>query len=184
VRYRGIESAVIGNLEGHGFLSISFSAYKSEGDGNPGNSALENDPGVPGSLFENPNASINSRGRLYFDRAYVGKIAVYYAAPFGLRFGSVISYFDGLPFGRELIIPDFHQGPFFVMATPRGEPGGFRTQYNMNFDQRIAREFQLGRFRVMGIADVFNFNLLNSNKNLQESILSGRLFGQRLPLDV
>ena len=51
-----------------------------------------------------------------------------YQAPLGLRFGSVIAYFDGLPFGRRLIIADANQGPFFVMATPRGEPGGFRTR--------------------------------------------------------
>jgi hypothetical protein len=119
---------------------------------------------------------------LYFDRAYVGKIAAYYAAPFGFHFGSVISYFDGLPFGRALAISDFNQGPFFVMETPRGEPGGFRTRYNFNFDQRISREFRLGRFRVTGLVDIFN--LLNSNKDLQESGLSSPLFSLQPPLDV
>ncbi len=181
-RYRGIETALTARLAERGFFTISLLAYKSEGDGNPGNSVLENDPGVAGALFDNPNADINASGRLYFDRAYIGKIAAYYTAPFGFRLGTVISYFDGLPFGRELIIADFNQGPFFVMATPRGEPGGFRTQYNLNFDQRISREFELGKTRLTVLADVFN--LLNTNKNLLESFLTGPQFSLRVPLDV
>ena len=38
------------------------------GSGNPANSVLENDPGVIGSLFDNPNTTINSRGRMTFDQ--------------------------------------------------------------------------------------------------------------------
>lgn len=89
---------------------------------------------------------------------------------------------DGLPFGRKLIIPDLNQGPFFVMATPRGEPGGFRTQYNLNFDQRISRRFDLGKFQMTLLLDVFN--LLNSNKNLREVDISGPQFVRRQPLDI
>ena len=181
-RYRGFDAALTSMLASHGFVSVSFAAYKSEGDGNPGNSVLENDPGVSGTLFENPNASINSRGRVFFDRAYVGKIAALYSAPFGMRLSTVISYFDGLPFGRELIVPNLYQGPIFVMATPRGEPGGFRTQYYLNIDLRIAREFELGKTRMTALADIFN--LLNSNKNLAETDITGPLFAQRAPLDV
>ncbi len=181
-RYKGLESNLTCRFAEHGYFSVSFTAYKSEGDGNPGNSELENDPGVIGSLFDNPNTSINARGRLFFDRAYMGKIAAYYRAPFGFQLGSVISYFDGLPFGRELIVPDFNQGPFFVMATPRGEPGGFRTQYNLNFDQRLSRGFEFGNLRMTVLMDVFN--MLNSNKNLREADISGPQFVRRTPLDV
>jgi hypothetical protein len=182
-RYRGLETSITGRLAERGFFSVSFAAYKSEGDGNPGNSALENDVGIIGSLFNDPNTLINSRGRLFFDRAYVAKVAAYYRSPLGFHLGSVISYFDGMPFGRRLIIPDFNQGPFFVMATPRGEPGGLRTQYALNFDQRVSREFALGGVaRVTALVDVFN--LLNSNKNLSELDISGPSFSQRRPLDV
>ena len=180
--YKGLETNVTGRLLEHGFFSVSFAAYKSEGDGNPGNSEFENDLGVIGSLFDNPNTLINSRGRLFFDRAYVAKVAAYYTTPLGLHLGSVISYFDGLPFGRKLIFPDFNQGPFFVMATPRGEPGGFRTQYNLTFDQRISREFDIGSARLSLMVDVFN--LLNLNKSLNEFDISGPVFPQRRPLDV
>ena len=180
--YKGLETNVTGRLLEHGFVSVSFAAYKSEGDGNPGDSEFENVTGVIGSLFNNPNTLINSRGRLFFDRAYVAKVAAYYTTPLGLHLGSVISYFDGLPFGRKLIIPDFNQGPFFVMATPRGEPGGFRTQYNLTFDQRISREFDIGSAQLSLMLDVFN--LLNLNKSLSEFDISGPLFPQRQPLDV
>jgi len=180
--YKGLEACLTGRLAERGFFSVSFTAYKSGGDGNPGNSEFENDPGVIGSLFDNPNTLINARGRLFFERAYMGKIAACYQGPLGIHLGSVISYFDGLPFGRKLIIPDFNQGPFFVMATPRGEPGGFRTQYNLNFDQRVSREFELASVRMSVMLDVFN--LLNLNQSLREFDISGPLFPQRRPTDI
>ncbi len=164
------------------FAEISFMAFKSVGDGSPGNSEFENDTGVIGGLFTDPNASLNSRGRLFFDRAYTGKIAAYWPGPFGLEFGSVVKYFDGLPFGRRLVVAGLNQGPFFVMATPRGEPGGFRTQFNLTFDQRIARDFRLGRYRLSCVVDIFN--LPNLNRSLREYDLTGPLFPLRIPLEV
>ena len=50
------------------------------------------------------------------------------------------------------------------MATPRGEPGGFRTQYYLTFDQRVAQESDLEGCGVAATVDVFN--LLNLNKSL------------------
>jgi len=180
--YRGLESWIRASFAQKGFIDISFTAYESTGSGAPGNSEFENDPGAVEGLYSNPNALINARGRFYFDRAYVGKVAACFKAPMGLRFGTVISYVDGLPFGRKLIIPDFNQGPFFVMATPRGEPGGFRTQYNIVFDQRLAHDFSIGGHRLSFMADVFN--LLNRNNNLQEYDISGPLFPLRKPMAV
>jgi hypothetical protein len=180
--YRGLESNITTRFAERGVVSVSFTAFKSVGDGNPGNSVLENDAAAVGSLFDNPNTRINSRGRLFFDRAYVAKVAAYEQMPLRFRLGSVISYFDGLPFGRKLVIPDFNQGPFFVMATPRGEPGGFRTQFNMIFDQRLSRDFDVGGRRLTVMLDIFN--VLNLNKNLREFDITGPLFAQRKPLDV
>lgn len=180
--YKGLEANMRGHFTGLDFFSISFTAFKSVGNGNPGNSVLENDPAVVGSLFDDPNTLIHSRGRLFFDRAYVAKVEAYKQFPLGFRLASVVSYFDGLPFGRKLIVPDLNQGPFFVMATPRGEPGGFRTQYNLTLDQRLSRGFEWGRLRVSVIADIFN--LLNVNKSLREFDVTGPEFAQRQPLDV
>jgi hypothetical protein len=180
--YRGLEANVTGRFTEQAFLSASFTAYKSVGNGNPGNSVLENDPAVVGTLFDNPNTTINSRGRLFFDRGYMAKVAAHEQIPFGIQLSTVAAYFDGLPFGRKLIIPELNQGPIFVMATPRGEPGGFRTQFNMNFDQRVSRDFQLRSMRMSLILDTFN--LLNLNRSLTEYDITGSLFAQRKPVDV
>jgi len=180
--FKGLEFSMRQDLVQRGFLSLSFTASKAVGTTNPGASVLENDPGVVGGLYDNPNNLINARARIYFDRAYTGKIAAYLQLPLGLHAGTVIRYADGLPFGRELIVTGLNQGPILVMAMPRGEPGGFRTQYYLSFDQRIARDFSLGRFKLTVMADVFN--LLNSNRNLLEYDISGPLFPLRTPAEI
>jgi hypothetical protein len=180
--HESVEANVTGHFSDQAFVSVSFMAYRSAGNGNPGNSVLENDPGVIGTLFDDPNTTINSRGRLFFDRGYVAKIAAHEKISFGIELGTIAAYFDGLPFGRKLIIPNLNQGPIFVMATPRGEPGGFRTQFNMNFDQRISRDFQVGSMRLSLILDVFN--VLNLNRSLSEYDITGPLFAQRRPVDI
>ncbi len=180
--YKGVEANVSGRFGEHAFVSVSFTAYKSVGSGNPGNSVLENDAAVVGSLFDNPNTTINSRGRLFFDRAYIAKVSAYEQIPLGIQLSSIVAYFDGLPFGRKLIVPNLNQGPILVMATPRGEPGGFRTQFNMNFDQRVSREFQFRSMRMSVILDIFN--VLNLNKSLREFDITGALFAARTPVDV
>ena len=180
--YKGVEANVTGRFSERHYLSVSFTAYKSVGNSNPGNSVLENDAAVVGTLFDNPNTTINSRGRLFFDRAYVAKVAAREEIPFGIQLSTIAAYFDGLPFGRKLIIPNLNQGPIFVMATPRGEPGGFRTQFNMNFDQRVSRDFQLGAMRLSLMLDTFN--VLNLNRSLTEHDITGPLFAQRKPVNV
>jgi hypothetical protein len=180
--HKGLEVALRRKLVEPWFISVSFSAYKGVGPSSPGNSEFENDNGVIGRLYDDPNALLNASGRLFFDRAFVGKIAVFGRAPFGFYLGTVAKYSDGLPFGRRLIISGLNQGPFFVMATPRGQPGGLRTQFNVIFDQRIGRDFELGRSKLSFLIDIFN--VLNLNNSLREFDISGPLFPQRRPLDV
>ena len=64
----------------------------------------------------------------------------------------------------------------------QGEPGGFRTQYNLTFDQRLSRDFGFGPGHLTVMLDIFN--VLNLNKSLREFDLTGSLFAQRKPLDV
>ena len=179
--YEGIEAVIRKELVKRWFLSLSFTAYKGISPASPGNSEFENDPGAIGSLFDNPNTLLNARGRLFFDRAYVGKLSAYGRAPLGFDLSSVVRYSDGLPFGRRLIISGFNQGPFFVMATPRGEPGGVRTEFNMIFDQRIGHDFRIAGRKFSSFVDIFN--LFNLNKSLREEDLSGPFFDQRRPLE-
>lgn len=161
----------------------SFAAMKSFGPTNPGNQAWENDSGVVGSLFHDPNTLINATGRSFFDRAYAGKLHIGWRMPRsmgGLRISSVVNYLDGLAFGRRLLVKDLAQGPFLVAATPRGSPaGGHRTQYLLDWDLRLSRDFDLRLGRIRFAADVFN--VLNRAGKLRENDLSGPSFNQRLP---
>jgi len=58
-----------------------------------------------------------------------------------------------------LFVNGFEQGPFFVRATPRGDFGAFRTQFNSTLDLRVARAFGGKWSRASVALDVFN--LLN-----------------------
>ncbi len=156
----------------------SFAAVKSWGPTNPGNSAWENDPGIIGSLFSNPNTLINATGHTFMDRAFIGKFQAMAHAP--ARFGgfdviSLVNYLDGLPFARRLLVTGLSQGPFLVNTTVRGSPeGGNRAQYVLNWNLRIARTVGLPFGQVVLTADLLN--VLNNGNKIVESDLSGPLF--------
>jgi len=179
---KGLEAWLRVGLGNRGSVTASLLAYKATGQSSPGNGEFENDAGIIGTLFDDPNTLLNAFGRLYFDRAYVGKLLGWAEAPGRLQLGWVIKYFDGLPFGRKLIVSGLNQGPIFVMATPRGQPGGLRTQYHLTFDQRIGREFHCGSMRCSVVVDFFN--LLNKSSRLREHDISGSLFPLRLPTEI
>jgi len=167
-------------------LHASFVAEKSYGPTNPGDAVYENDPGVIGSLFLDPNTSIHAAGRSFIDRAYVGKIQAAYQLPpawGGIEVSSVANYLDGLVFARQLLVTGLPQGPFLVATTVRGSPeGGNRAQYVMNWNLRVSRQFVLpvGRLAVSG--DILN--VTNAAQRLQEDDLSGPLFNLRLPVAI
>ena len=167
-------------------LHASFVAEKSYGPTNPGNAANENDPGVIGALFLDPNTGIHAAGRSFVDRAYVGKMQARYRLPSawgGIEVASVADYMDGLVFARQLLVTGLPQGPFLAATTVRGSPeGGNRAQYVMNWNLRLSRQFELpaGRFEV----SVDIFNVTNAGQRLQENDLSGASFNLRLPVAI
>jgi len=180
--YSGIETMITKGQGRRGYFSLSFSAYRAIGQASPGNSEWQNDFGVIGTLSDNPNTLLYARGRLFFDRAFVGKFSGFLNAPWGFQLGTLVNYFDGLPFGRRLILTGLNQGPIFVMATPRGEPGGLRAESVVTFDQRVGRTFELGWARLTLLADIFN--LLNLRRHIRQYDISGPLFPLRLPLEL
>jgi hypothetical protein len=135
---------------------LSLTATNAKGATNPGNTHRENDEGVVGDLYANPNTLINARGRVAFDRAYTGRIGVSYLAPFDIRLGCIIKYYDGQPFARKLIVPDLTQGPFYIQANPRGLS---RYEYNRTVDVRLEKIFHLPKGKLRVILD--GFNILN-----------------------
>ncbi len=135
---------------------FSLTATNANGTANPGNTHQENDEGVVGDLYSDPNTLINARGRVAFDRAYTGRIGVSYLAPFDIRLGCIIKYYDGQPFARKLIVPDLTQGPFYIQANPRGLS---RYEYNRTVDIRLEKIFHLQKGKLRVILD--GFNILN-----------------------
>ena len=147
---------------------FSFTATDVTGTTNPGNTEYENDDGMIGTLFNDPNSLINSRGRLRFDRAYTCRLGFTYLAPFDIRLAAVLKYYDGQPFSRKIIITGKNQGPFFIQAHPRGEA---RYEFNNTIDIRIDKIFRLGSSQLHIILD--GFNILNSSLATKENALTG-----------
>jgi hypothetical protein len=183
---RMLNEGVIAEVRG-GWRSVegrlSFMAVKSWGPTNPGDSAIENDAGVVGALYQDPNTLINASGRTYFDRAYAAKAELSATLPGKLRLASTATYLDGLAFGRRLLVTGLPQGPFLVNATIRGSPeGGHRTEYVFNWNLQFRRDVPLPRGALGVVVEVLN--VLNAGNKTQESDISGPSFNQRQPLAV
>ncbi|HJS75446.1 MAG TPA: hypothetical protein VJ921_14235, partial [Vicinamibacteria bacterium] len=157
----------------HGRVSwqLSGRAYRDVGSGNVGNEPEENDTGIPGDLYDDPNTLTSAEGRLYFDRAFTGKLALTAEGPFGIDIGAAIRYWDGQPFARQLFFPDLGQGFQVVQAYFRGR---LRYAFNMTVDVRLSREFALGRSRLVLGLDAFN--LFNQTLSTGEVVRSGSTF--------
>ncbi|HKE26704.1 MAG TPA: carboxypeptidase-like regulatory domain-containing protein [Bryobacteraceae bacterium] len=167
-------------------LRASFTAEKSYGPTNPGNAVFEDDSGVVGSLYADPNTLINASNRTYLDRAFVGKVQGVYRLPArlgGIQVASIAGYVDGLVFARELLVTGLAQGPFLVPATVRGSPeGGNRARYIPSWNLRASRDFRLPFGNVLAAADVMN--VTNAAHAIQQSDVTGPNFNLRLPVEV
>ncbi|HSD29524.1 MAG TPA: Plug domain-containing protein [Vicinamibacteria bacterium] len=140
--------------------------------GNRGFRVTENDQGVMGELFDDPNADTYALGRGFFDRAFTIKVAAAWRGPHGLRVGLVARYLDGQPFGRLVVVPDLAQGPEAIPATTRGQTlgrvvtsdpegrpltaEGHRFTYTLTVDARIEKVFPIGPRRLALVAEAFN----------------------------
>jgi hypothetical protein len=158
--------------------------------GNRGFRVTENDQGVVGELFDDPNADTYSLGRGFFDRAYTIKVAAAWRAPHGFRLGLVARYQDGQPFGRLVVVPDLAQGPEAIPATPRGQsfgraattdPGGrpltadgHRFSYTLTVEARVEKGFRLGSRRLALVAEAFN--ILGTRNEVEENPVWGASF--------
>jgi hypothetical protein len=150
---------------------LSGRAYRDVGSGDVGNEETENDTGVLGDLFDDPNTETNAEGRLFFDRAFTGKLALTARGPREILLGTAIRYWDGQPFARHLFFPELGQGFVVVQALARGRQ---RYAFSMTVDLRVEREFLLGRVRVGLAVDVFN--LFNQALHTAEDVRSGETF--------
>lgn len=166
--------------------SASFTAERSYGPTNPGDGVLENDSGVVGALYQDPDTLINAANRDFFDRAYVGKLQTILHLPAslgGLELANTVNYTDGLVFARQLLVTGLNQGPLVIATTVRGSPeGGNRAEYVLNWNLRLSRAFQLTWGRLAAVFDLMN--VVNSRNRIQESDINAAEFSARLPVAI
>jgi hypothetical protein len=168
------------------FLGGATASRTEMAGANRGFRVIENDQGVLGELYDDPNADTHSRGRGFFDRAFTVKLAAACRAPGDWRFGAVARYQDGQPFGRLVVVPDLAQGPEAVPATPRGQiarggavddegryvvPSGHRFTFTLTVDARVEKGLLFGTRRLALFAEAFN--LLGTGNEVEEDALSG-----------
>lgn len=171
-RYQGVEIGIDRALGDRWWLSFGGTAYRSEGGGgNRGYLPTENDQGVLGETFVTPNATTFADGRLFFDRAYVIKLAGGYRALGDVRLTAVSRYQDGQPFSRLVIAAGLNQGAEAIQTYARGLQ---RFTYTLTVDGKVDKEVRLGRARV-GIA-LEIFNLLDTSNEVEEDVVTGPAF--------
>ena len=154
------------------FMLFGATAYRAEGlGGDLGAGVFENDQLVIGSRFEQPNAALNAPGRLFFDRAYVGKWSGAYRAPGDIGLAFTVRYQDGQPFTRLVIVPDLAGGPEMVHAYRMGRT---RFTYTGTIDARVEKRFTIGGRRAGVRFDAFN--LTNLGNEVEEDVVSGPAF--------
>jgi hypothetical protein len=152
-KYYGADLAVVKRYGEKFTFFLSLTATQADGTTSPGNTEQENDDGIIGSLYDDPNSQINARGRMRFDRAYTGRLGIRYKAPLGITLGCVIKYYDGQPFTRKIIVAGLNQGPFYIQAHPRGVA---RYEYNRTIEIRIEKAFRFQDGTLRLILDGFN----------------------------
>ncbi len=194
--HRGLELRVEKTVGPRLVLLAGATASMTESSGaNRGFRVMENDQGVIGELFDDPNADTHASGRSFFDRAFTIKVAAAYRLPGDWRLGAVARYQDGQPFGRLVVVPDLAQGPEAVPATPRGQitrsgatdeagryvvASGHRFTYTLTVDARVEKGLRLGARRLALLAEAFN--LLGTRHEVEEDPVWGPRF--RMPTAV
>jgi hypothetical protein len=166
--YEGVEFQLVAGTP-RARIWVSGTAHRAVGSGAfRGYRPAENDQGLVGELYDDPNANTFERGRLFSDRAYTIKIAGAWHAPGGIRLGSVARYQDGQPFSRVVVVPDLRQGADFVMAIPRGRA---RFTFAISWDARAEKTVAVGRAQVGAVFEVFN--LLDNTNEVEEDEVTG-----------
>ncbi len=171
VLHEGVELTIERRIAASLLIRIGGTASRSTGaGGNRGYGVRENDPGVIGELFDQPNADTYARGRLFFDRAYTLKVAALWR-PREWSLGAVANYQDGQPFARMVVVPDLPQGAEAIAAIRRSE---HRFTFTLTVDARIERGFRAGKSRVALALEAFN--ILDAKNEVEEDVISGPSF--------
>ena len=154
---------------GRTYFLLGGTAGRQEGiAANRGYGPLENDPGLLGEAFINPNALDHARGRDFTERGYTIKLAATHQFGGDWTFGATARYQDGQHFARMVILQGLNQGPEAVRAFRNG-----RTRFSMTstLDVRLQKGFMLGGRRLAAILE--GYNVLNEYFEYEEVTVSG-----------
>jgi hypothetical protein len=156
----------------HVFIAAGGTAQFSGAPGvNRGYTAIENDPGIPGEAFTDPNAATHARGRLFNDRAYTLKVMSVVTFPAAVTLGAIARYQDGQPFARVQIATGLNQGPEVIQAFSRGRS---RFTFRSTLDLRLSKRVVRGRRAVDLVGEVYN--LVKMANEVEESVVTGPRF--------
>jgi len=154
------------------FVLFGAAAYEAEGRASSrGFRSDENDQALVGEDPLFPNATINDVGRLFGDRAFVGKVSAIYRFPADFTLGAIARYHDGQPFSRLVVVPDLNQGPEIVQAFGNG---GSRFTFTATLDVRLQKTFAFQSYRIAGFVD--GYNLTNRSDEVEEYPVTGPAF--------
>jgi hypothetical protein len=177
-RDHGLDLVLERLFDGRWGMLIGATAHKSEGiGGNRGYGPDENDQGVVGEVFSDPNAQTYARGRLFFERGYIIKWSGLWQLPYGLRGGAAARYQDGQHFTRVVLAPGLPQGMDAIPTLPRGR---VRFTYTFTLDTRLEKSWTVQGRRTALLVEVYN--LLNTNNEVEEDEVTGPAF--RMPTAV
>lgn len=164
----GVEVTAQARLE-RLFVAAGATASRSEGlSASRGFSAIENDEGIVGELFTDPNAHTNARGRLFTERGYTITTSGVYQFPSNIRLGVIGRYQDGQHFARLVLVPNLNQGAEAIRAFANGHT---RFTFTLTLDARLQKTFAIGTRRVTALLD--GYNLLNTATEIEEVSVTG-----------
>jgi hypothetical protein len=151
------------------FLIAGGTAGRSEGiSASRGFGPLENDVGVLGEAYTDPNAREHAQGRLFTERGYTVKTTFGYQFPGDVTAGLVARYEDGQHFARMVVMNGLNQGAEAVRAFRNG---GTRFTYSMTVDARLQKAFTIADYRVTAAVDAYN--LFNQALEVEEFQVTG-----------
>jgi hypothetical protein len=158
----------------HLFFLFGATAGRSEGlSANRGFRPTENDYGVIGEVFTNPNAATYAQGRNFTERGYTIKTAAVYQFPGDIHLGLAARYQDGEHFSRFVIFENLNQGPEPVRAFRNGRT---RFTFTMTVDGRLQKGFVISGHQVEAILDAYN--LFNQQIQVEEYDVTGPFWRQ------
>jgi TonB dependent receptor-like, beta-barrel len=151
------------------FFLWGLTAGRSEGlAANRGFGPLENDAGLLGEVFVNPNARGFAQGRVFTERGYTVKLSSSYQFPRDTTFGLIGRYQDGQHFARLVVLPGLNQG---AEANRAFRNGRTRFTFTMTVDARLQKGFAVGGHRMTAIVDAYN--VFNQFLQIEEIAVSG-----------